>query len=177
MTAPRFRALTLAIHPSTYGFGWIAFEGPFAPYDWGTVEARKGDKNAKCLRRIERLFDRLTPQTLVLETFERANSARRDRITKLGRAIVALAIDRRIEVAIHRFADVQQCFVHLGARTRWEIAQALAQQFEQFAHLLPRKPRLWDAVNKRMALFSAAALALTNYQRDARNLLDGLSKG
>lgn len=175
MKKARYRSLTLAIHPNSTGFGWIAFEGPFSSYDWGTITMYGSGKNSTCLRRIGRLVDRFTPETLVLEAFEGRSSARHSRVQNLGRAIVALAVDRGVEVAIHPFADVQRCFAHLGVRTRWDIAEAVARQFQQFAHLLPRKPKVWEAQSRKLALFCAAALALTHYQRDATSLLDSLS--
>ena len=46
--------------------GWVVFEGPFAPYDWGLCEPSR-KKNAKCLQRVERLIERFRPHTLVLE--------------------------------------------------------------------------------------------------------------
>jgi len=172
MKRPRYRSLTLAIHPSSRGFGWAAFEGPFSPYDWGTVDARGAHKNEKCLRRIEKLLKRLTPQNLVLETFDVETSARRTRIARLGQAMVALATVYSVEVAIYARKDVQGCFVHLGARTRWEIASVIARQFNQFEHLLPAPRKTWQVEHWRMALFSALALALTHFQRDALTLLD-----
>jgi Holliday junction resolvasome RuvABC endonuclease subunit len=172
--ALRYRALTLAIHPTSRGFGWVAFEGPFSPYDWGVVSARGPQKNAICLRRIEKLLTRLTPETLVLEAFERRQSVRRDRIENLGRALVALAASHAVGVTVFSFGEVRQCFASVGAWTRQEIAEAVARQITAFAHVLPRQRKPWDAENRRMALFSAAALALTHYQRDAHALLAAL---
>ncbi len=175
---PRYRALTLAVHANNRGLGWIAFEGPFTPYDWGTVGTPSGrEKNERCLKRLEKLLDRLTPETLVLEAFERDASGRRDRIADLSRAIVALAISRGVDVAVHAFGDVRQCFASVGARSRQEIAEAVARQLGALDHLLPQKRRPWEAESWRMPLFCAAALALTHYQRRALILLDDLSVG
>jgi hypothetical protein len=80
--------LTLAIHPSTRGFGWVAFEGPFTPFDWGLVFARK-DKNAVCLRRLEAMLGQFLPHTIILEEFERRTSSRADRIAKCTRPVMA----------------------------------------------------------------------------------------
>jgi hypothetical protein len=33
---PGYRALTLAIYPTSKGFSWIAFENPFTIYDYRT---------------------------------------------------------------------------------------------------------------------------------------------
>ena len=118
MSRAPYRALTLAIHPNSRGFGWIALSGPFSPYDWGTVGVRGRDKNVRCLRHIEKLLDQLTPETVVLEAFDARNSKRRTRIANLGHAIVALAQGRIIDVAVYTFKDVQGVFADLGDGAR-----------------------------------------------------------
>ncbi|MEI9899112.1 MAG: hypothetical protein WDN31_02180 [Hyphomicrobium sp.] len=169
------RAITLAVHPSTHGFGWAAFTGPFSPYDWGSVSAKGAGKNERCLRKIEKLLDRLTPQALVLEAFEPSASSRRTRVARLGRAVVALANAKGVDVAVYSFKDVRGCFAHMGATTRCEIAETIGRQFAAFGHLVPRRRRAWDPEHWRTSLFSAVALVLTHYQRDAGNLLSHLS--
>ena len=167
------KGLTLAMHPFKSGFGWVAFEGPFSPYDWGLVIARR-EKNASCLRKLEKMLGRFLPDTLVLEVFDRRTSVRSDRISNLCRAIVALATDRGVEVAIYSRGDVRACFASVCAGTRQEIAEAVARHIAAFQHLLPEKRRPWDSEHQRMAIFAAGALVLTHYQLGASRFLDGL---
>lgn len=167
------KGLTLAIHPTHRGFGWVAFEGPFSPYDWGLVFTRR-DKNAACIRSVEKLLGRFTPDTLVLKSFDRRTSARLPRVAKLCRAIVALAVDQGVEVAIYSRGDVRACFSSVGARTREEIASAVVRHIEAFRHLLPKKRPAWESEDRRLAIFAAAALVLTHYQLDASRFLDDL---
>jgi Holliday junction resolvasome RuvABC endonuclease subunit len=177
MMAARPSFLTLAIHPTSRGFGWVAFEGPFAPHDWANVDIKKGDKNAISIRAVEAILDRLTPETLVLEAFEKQQSSRSDRIARLCRAIVGLASSRGIYVEIYERADIQACFRTVGATTRQEIAEAVARQVTVFHHTVPRKRQLWDSEDKRMALFSAAALVLTHYHAGMNELFEGMQSG
>ena len=163
--------ITLAIHPNSHGFGWIAFEGPFTPYDWGPVRVTT-DKNANCLRRAERLFDRLSPETLVLEAAEPTNSRRVGRITKLTRALTALAESKGVEVSTYSFPVVQSCFAHIGATDRREIAEAIARQFDVLQRRLPKKRRAWDTEREALAIYSAAALILTRLQCGAAAFSD-----
>jgi Holliday junction resolvasome RuvABC endonuclease subunit len=169
-----YKAITLALHPSSKGFSWVAFSNPFTIEDFGTVGTRAPGKNAKCLRRIEKLISRLQPGILVLEAFEPGQSVRATRITKLGRAIVCYAIAERIDVAIFSFKEVQQQFVHLGATTRQDIAEAIGRLFPLLARHLPNRRRAWESEKWRLSLFCAAALGLTSYQRNAQNLLQAL---
>lgn len=168
--------LTMAFHPTSRGFGWVAFEGPFAPYDWGTVSA-KGDKNAVCLRALEKLLNRLQPETLVLEASGRRSSVRSARIDRLCQAATALAADRGADVAVYTRGDIQSCFRTVGARSRQEIAEAVVRHVDALRHRLPSKRRPWDPEDRRMSLFCAAALVLTHYRFSAMLLLDDLSKG
>jgi Holliday junction resolvasome RuvABC endonuclease subunit len=168
------RPFTLAVHPTARGMGWIVFEGPFAPHDWGHTTARKGDKNAVCLTAVEKLLNRFSPETIVLEAFEKKGSKRADRICRLGRAVVALAQELRIEVAIYTRGDVRACFAGVGASTRQQIAEAVARHFVPLRHRVPKARRPWEADPPRMALFNAAALVLTHYQRGSTLFLESL---
>jgi hypothetical protein len=158
------------------GFGWIVFEGPFAPHDWGVARAKGSEKNSQCLLHIERLLSRYNPETLVLEAFERRRSARADRIARLGRAIVALAQDRSIEVAIYTRGEVKACFAKVGAVSRQQVAEAVSRHVPALLHRLPKPRRPWQSEHPRMALFSAAALVLTHHQYVASQFLEDLHK-
>lgn len=170
MKAPTF---TLGLHAHSRGFGWVVFEGPFAPYDWGMVSARR-DKNLVCMRRIERLLRRFQPEAIVLEAFERDASGRGDRVARLCRAIAALAADLGVQVAIYTRDHVRTCFSVIGAITRQEIAEAVARHVEAFRHRLPKPRRAWNGEDERMALFSAAALVLTHFRFGADGLFEAL---
>jgi hypothetical protein len=167
--------LTLAIHPNARGYGWMVFEGELAPYDWGLAVV-KGEKNSKCLTRIDATITRLQPQTLILEAFDQGSSGRRTRIVRLCHAIVALASDRGVQIAIYSKAQVQFAFAPLGARTRQEIAEAVARHFDQLRHRLPAKRKAWQAEDRRLSLFCATALLLTHFQLGASSLFDQLTE-
>ena len=168
--------LTLGLHPTARGFGWVVFEGPFTPHDWGVSNAtnRRGDKNEYCLRRIEKLFVKFQPDTLVLEAFESHTSKRQQRVVRLCRAIASLAMDRGMDVAVYRRGDVRACFASVGARTRDEIAAAVARHFDALHPRLPASRWAWQSEGLSMALFSAAALVLTHHQLGASSLFEGL---
>lgn len=154
----------LAFHPTSRGFGWVLFEGPFTPVDWGIVSAGV-DKNASCLRRLERLLERFAPETLVLETYDRALTRRSRRVADLCRAVLSSADARGLETAVYSRVEIGEAFAEVGARTRREIAEAVARHCEAFRHRLPRPRRAWESEDAREALFAAAAVGLTHYRR------------
>lgn len=166
-------SLIFALHATSRGFGYVIFEGAFTTYDWGIVTAR-GDKNAVCLRKLEAMLARFTPDTLVLEAYGKNASQRHDRIARLYRAIASLAANRGIEVVIYTRGDIQTCFASVGAVTRQEIAEAVARHIDALGHRLPKARKPWQSEDRRMALFSAAALGLTHYQLGSSTLFDSL---
>jgi len=167
--------LTFAVHATDRGFGYVAFEGPFTPYDWGNVFA-KGDKNAVCLRKIEDLIERFAPETLLLEAFGKGTSLRSERIARLYRAIISLAATRSVNVVVYTRSDIRTAFRTVGAVTRQEIADAVARHVDAFGHQLPKPRKPWQSEDRRMALFNAGALVLTHYRFGAAGLFDDLSQ-
>lgn len=166
-------ALTFALHATSRGFGYVVFEGPFTPHDWGTVVAH-GDKNAMCLRKLELMLQRFMPETLLLEAFGKGSSLRSERIARLYKAASAMAAGLGIDVHVYTFGEVKACFAPVGARTRQEIAEAVARHIDAFGHRLPKARKPWQSEDRRMALFCAAALVLTHYQLGASRLFDDL---
>lgn len=175
MTGAPSRYLTLGLFPTARGFGWIAFEGPFAPYDWDLVTVQK-DKNRKCLEKAGALLDRLKPETLVLEAFDKQSSIRSERIRKLCLAVVTLAAEKGIDVALFTRGEVQACFAGVGARTREEIAESVALMVPALKPRLPKRRAPGDGEDKRLSLFSAAALVLTHYHYGTTRLFEDLSR-
>lgn len=168
-------ALTFAIRATARGFGYVVFEGPFTPHDWGVVLAR-GDKNAICLRKLEVMLDQFMPESLLVEAFGKGTSQTSERICRLYRALVSMAASRGIDVHVYSFEDVQACFASVGARTRQEIAAAVARHIDAFGHRMPKPRKPWQSEDRRMALFCAAALVLTHFQFGASRLFDDLSR-
>lgn len=149
----------VALHCGAKGVGFVVFEGQ-AIYDWGTIVVH-GDKNAMALRKLTRLIDRFSPEVLVLED---ANTAARraDRLVHLYNAIASLCQSRNIGVQLYPQWAIQHHFSQVGAVTRQEIAEAIARQLSVLAPRLPYPRKPWQSEARRMAIFSAAAVALTH---------------
>ncbi|HEV2817625.1 MAG TPA: hypothetical protein VGW40_10460 [Allosphingosinicella sp.] len=160
----------LGFQPTSYGFGWAAFSSPLSLYDWGLHHAKRR-KNATCLRRLEKLLSRLSPETIVLETYEGC-AARSVRVVDLCTAVVALAMDQRIDVAIYTRNQIKSCFGTVGARSRQEVAEAVARSFEALRPRLPKPRKAWDPPDRRMAIFDAAAAVMAHYQTDAARVIE-----
>ncbi|HEV2560732.1 MAG TPA: hypothetical protein VGT78_01200 [Rhizomicrobium sp.] len=160
--APSYLGLVLAVHPTSHGFGWVLFEGPLSPVDWGMASAKPG-RNARLMKRFERLLNRYEPAVFVLESFEGRDATRVDRIRRLCRSMQNLVACRDISIRIYSRAAVRTCFATIGATSRYEIALAIAQRIDAFNHRLPPKRRKWMNQDPRQSLFDAAALAITYF--------------
>lgn len=161
-TNGNLKGLVLSVHPTPRGFGWVLFESPLAPVDWGIASAKLG-RQTRITNRFERLLDRYEPAELLLEEFDRGAKKRTGRIVLLCRAMVNLAQVRGISVEFYDRETIAACFAQIGAKTRYEIAQAVAQRIEVFRRRLPRKRTIATDWDVRQSLFDAAALAITHF--------------
>lgn len=148
---------TLAIDPTTSGFGFAVLEGSERLVDWGLARLEKPD-DALYQKRIERLLDRIEPQILVLEDMR--DSRRGDRAITWAQLAAKSAKKRGIRVESVSRAEVSQHFASSGT-TRREIAVAISRFFPELAPSLPKQRRIWESEDRRMTIFSAASLALT----------------
>lgn len=155
--------VVLAIYPSTRGVAFALMKSPLAAIDWGIKGAYGADKNALLLKRVAGLLDANQPDVVVLEDPTSARLRRSARIGRLTRAIERLAEDQVVEVQRYSRQAVQECFGQFGARTRYEVAVAIATRIAAFERFLPPPRKLWMSEDARMGIFRAAALALTYY--------------
>ncbi|MGA7673681.1 MAG: hypothetical protein WCA78_01385 [Rhizomicrobium sp.] len=158
----------LALFPSTEGFGWIVFDGPLSPYDWGTcmlADAARSleEKNARCLKKAESMLAEFHPAALVLEAFEGEGARKRDRIRALCRSIVSAAAMHGIPVDIIPRAAVATYFASVHPKTRNDVATAVAAYLPAIGYRLPEKRKAQSPEHPRMALFNAAALLFVHY--------------
>ena len=155
--------IVLAIYPTTRGIAFALMKSPLAPIDWGIKGVQGRDKNALYLERVSALLDINQPDVVVLEDPTSPRLRRSARIERLTRAIETLARDQVIDVHRYPRSAVQVCFSQFGARTRYEIAVAIATRVPAFERFLPPRRKLWESEDARMGIFRAAALAFTYY--------------
>ena len=161
---PGARQLVLAAHPTTRGYGWILFDGPQSPVDWGTVSA-KPKRQTRLTTRFERILKRYAPDTVVLEEFAGGVGRRGERAQKLSRAMLELARSAGLKTAVYPRFAVQARFADSAATTRYEIAQAIAKEIEALRPRLPRERKPWMPEAHTQSLFDAAALAMTHFAK------------
>lgn len=154
--------LVLALAPSARGFGFIAFQDERTPLDWGVKEARRGTRD-DCFLKMRVLIHVMGPGDLVVEAAHDPASRRsrraRDLIDRIGR----FAEDQGVRLRPYRRRDVDRVFRPLGAVNKDEIASAVAKLIPELAPRQPKRRRIWESEHYGMAIFEAAALALTHF--------------
>lgn len=151
---------TLAIAPSTRGFGYAVVEGHDTLADWG-VKTVEGDKNSESLARVERLIALYEPEIVVLQDTSTKTSRRAPRIKTLSKRILNLVGKRKIKVALFSHEQVRKVFFEDGKGTKHELAKIVAERFpEELGGKLPPKRKPWMTEDPRMDIFDAVALAL-----------------
>ncbi len=160
MSRPETFPLVLAFHPASRGVGWVLLQGPSAPVDWGITFLRS-DSHRGVRRSVETLVERYRPEVLVVERFHPA--VRSVLGPALRDAVAALASRLELEVAQYSRAQVRAALALSPTAGRQATAERVADHFAVFRHRLPPPRRPWEGADRRLALFSAGALALTHY--------------
>lgn len=160
----------LAIAPSPRGFAFVLFDGPTTPFDWGIKELRGKRKNARTLSAITKLVREYHPSALVIEAVHVKDSRRGPRIRELMAEVDGLARDDGISVFRYGRSDIKRTFAQAGARTRPEIAKAIAEQIPALAPRLPPLRKIWMSEDPRQSLFDAASLGFVFFAKATRSL-------
>lgn len=151
----------LAIAPSTRGFGFAVLEGQETLVDWG-VKSVNGDKNTRCLAKVEELIAHYQPGVIVLQDNSAKHSRRSARVRELSQRIIDMASSRNVRVALFSREQVRRVFFAKGQGTKHALAEILAKRFpEELGFRLPPKRRPWMSEDYRMDIFGAVSLALT----------------
>jgi Holliday junction resolvasome RuvABC endonuclease subunit len=163
MNFPKRSSLVLAIYFQTKGFGFVVLEHCF-PVDWGTPEVVGPDREKRCLKHIDALLKLHTPDVVVLQDMSKTGTRRAPRIQVLNRRTLELAKRRGVLVRTYSREDVRDFFSALGATTKQQIAETIAEYIPVLSLYLPPPRKPWKTADPRMGIFDATALALTHLQ-------------
>ena len=161
----------LAIAPKSRGFGFIVMESLTTPVDWGMRTARESSIHAEVvlLTKIRDLLAHYQPDYLILEKRD-AELNRGSRVRLLVESIGNHAVWQKVKIRRVSMKFVKKVFLTFGASTKQQIAIIVAGQLSELAPRLPPPRRAWMSEHHRMAIFDAAALALTFlYMRSGRS--------
>jgi hypothetical protein len=151
---------TLAITPSTRGFGFAVMDGFDTLVDWG-VKSANGSKNRESLKKMELLLNHYAPELVVIPDITASSSVRSPRIKRLNQQIARLVTEQGIQLNSFTIKAVRQTFLGNIKGTNHDLALAIADRFpEELAVRVPSKRKLWKSEDSRVDMFKAVALAL-----------------
>jgi len=81
--------------------------------------------------------------------------------THLGGDVVVTT--EYVDLVQFQKSAVKEYFAPVGAATKYEIAQVIANQIPAFAHRIPPFRKAWMSADPRQYLFDAAALGILFY--------------
>jgi len=153
----------LAIDPTSKGLGFVVLEGPARLVDWGVKQARQG-RTRNCVKQADAMITRYQPDVLVVEDTAAPGSRRYPRVRKLLLNLRTLASKHKVRFRTISQQKVKKLFAVASAATKHQIAVAITDQFRELEPRLPPFRKPWMSEDERMAIFDAAAFALTFYE-------------
>jgi Holliday junction resolvasome RuvABC endonuclease subunit len=153
----------LAIDVISRGFGFAVLEGPQKLIDWGLKQIKK-EKKERTAKVAAELIEHYAPDMVIVEDWVGKGSRRCMRIGELIRNIMVLATRHKIPSRCFSRDRVRQAFSEERAWTKHQIAAAVSKQLPELRIRLPRYRKPWMTEDERMAIFNAAAFALTFFR-------------
>lgn len=156
MTAFRHLHRTLAVDPSSKGFGFAVLENPKQLVDWGLARIRTGGDRQYGVR-FTSLLKRCSPSLVVLED--------------IGAKRVAQSAGRRIDLFTSIASEHGIAVIHLSRQriaqsfgvdraTKYDVAILIAHIFPELEFRLPSARKPWTSEDERMNIFDAIALGV-----------------
>ena len=150
-----------ALDPTTKGFGYAVLELPFRLVEWGLAHV-SGEKESGAVARFEELLNQYRPDVVVLEDSAAPGSRRRPRVQKLLGKLQEIARERGIAVHTVSRLAVIECFSSPDKRaTKYSITKRLAETFPELGPKMPKRRKIYQSEDERIATFDALALAVT----------------
>ena len=153
----------VTIAPTSRGFGYTIFAAPTAVMDWGVKETRR-DKNELTKSKVQAMLQEVRPAAVVIENWFHESCRRSVRVRELLYDIAVVAHTGGAAAMAYSRQHIREAFGECG-KSKDTIAKAIADTLPALKPWLPPKRRIWESEHHSMAIFEAAALALTHYTR------------
>jgi len=155
------RVLSIAF--TNHGFGFVVMEGTKRLIDWGVSQSRKCPAS-RIAHRAQKLMERYHPQVIVVEDILK-NRRRSAKCRDAQLAIKTLARSKRVRYRRVSSKEIRKTFAAGKRISKDDIAEAIAERYPELGSRLPPRRKAWKGERPRMAIFMAAACAITYYAR------------
>lgn len=157
-------ARIVAIDPTSHGFCFVVFEGPWKLIDWGHAHVRPATA-VKCLERSAELLAWYVPSVVALEDWNAKGARRGLRVKHFLTALSGFVESSGGQVDLITKHDIKRVFSPNKRLNKHEVATYIAAAFPELAPKLPPPRKIWMSEDERMSLFDASALALTHFYK------------
>jgi hypothetical protein len=152
----------LSIHACTRGIAYVVFEDRGRLVDWGLHEYSRKPTVDDTVQFVGSLLLQFEPDSLILRKLSEKKACRPTRANRFRKQLLVLVKQRRTPV---RYVSSQEVYHHFTIDelrpTKSRIARAVAGRYSELASIIPVDRPLGVGEDPAMALFDAAATALT----------------
>lgn len=161
----------IAVEVRRHGFAFVILESRDV-LDCGSRTCQRSDAPVCLSLRFRRMLINHCPAVVVMNASGRQrNSSLNDSRNDIARALRRTCNGLRVEVVELSSAAVLAHFAIQNARTKYEIARAVASSLPELSWKLPPQRKAWESEHYRMPVFNAAALGLTYMEQKRRTTL------
>jgi hypothetical protein len=153
------RLIGLDIRPR--GFGFIVLEGS-SVLDCGSRSCGRKDSRTCLGQRFQRILETYKPSIVAMRSRRAMRTSAAERRKALASILRAVARESKIAIVDVNLSAFREYFRLHNARTKYEIAHAVATLLPELAWKLPPQRKIWQSEHHRMSIFDAAAVALVH---------------
>lgn len=155
----------LAIDLRLERFGYAVFDGPNRLLDWGVCLYGSSGAPTAARKRLAPRLKQFRPSAIVVGIALRENALGRFGLRRILGAIRREALAYGIPLQIIEKSKVRNIFRSLNAKTKHQVAMAVAHLFPELRWKLPPKRKLWQKEHYRIAIFQAVAVGYVYWQQ------------
>jgi len=159
----------LALEIRSQRIGFAVFDGPTRLLDWGigTCLHPTCGLHDVVAKRVRRLLFRYRPFAVVMRRDNHYSSQTTARLLISVGAIRREARRCGVKFRLLRTKARKRFFVRLGYNTKHQVAQLIANLFEELSWTVPPKRKPWNSESYHTVIFDAAATGLAAFAEGA----------
>lgn len=160
------RLLALEIRAQKMGFA--VFDGPTRLLDWGVGSCAHPTHRLREIvaKRVGSLLFRYRPFAVVMRRDNHYSSQTTARLRISVGAIRREARRCGVKFRLLRTKARKRFFVQLGYNTKYQVAQLIAELFEELSWMVPPKRKPWHSESYHTVVFDAVATGLVAFAEE-----------
>ncbi|MEK7793585.1 MAG: hypothetical protein AAB353_03605 [Candidatus Hydrogenedentota bacterium] len=159
----------LSIDLCNRGVGFVVLESPYKLVDWGVKQAARRVDDQE-ISRAEELIRHYRPHVVTVEDVDHPMCRRGPRARRITKLIEELALKRDTRVYRCDPHKLNEAFADMGARTKRQVAAAVALRLPPLIRHLPPVRKPWMSEDPRTSIFDAASYAMTFLRERSRDV-------